>query len=224
MFCNNLGILNLQFLFPNFISMKYFLAVVVALCTFQANAQSKKYPIATGLYATVNHKEGSKSVQVLMQGVETIELDLSQSPNNTFLIKTSDYNFDGYKDFAFTSKDAAPGAPTIYDIFLYHPTEKSFEALEVPEGACEVFANVRVNVADKTIRASCRTGTKASLDVYGWTDAFTLDLVKSNDNGADAQADKADEKADRKASKLEELRDKREQIKEQKEEKEESDD
>ena len=198
--------------------MKYFLAVVVALCTLQANAQSKKYPIATGLYATVNHKEGSKSVQVLIQGVEIIELDLSQSPNNNFLIKTADYNFDGYKDFAFTSKDATPGAATIYDIFLYHPTEKTFEALEVPEGACEAFGNVRVSMADKTIRASCRTGAKASLDVYGWTDAFTLDLVKSNDNGADAQAEKADEKADKKASKLEEMREKREQLKEEKEE------
>src|ERR1043165_9800249 len=163
--------------------MKTLLTALIALTAFSVNAQTKKLQITNGLTATIGHAQGSKTVQVLIPGVETIELDLSQPAGNTFLIKTADYNFDGYKDFAFTSKDAAnPAGPTLYDLYIYNPQEKTFEAPENPGGACGQFSNIRLNAADKTLRSSCRSGSKTSVDVYKWVTPSSLELVKSIDN------------------------------------------
>lgn len=74
---------------------------------FSAFSQTKKLIIATGLQASISHTEGSKTVQVLMPGVEAIELELSQPPGTNFQIRTADYNFDGYKDFAFVGTNAS---------------------------------------------------------------------------------------------------------------------
>lgn len=198
------------------IRILFFAAIVAA----PAGAQTKKLQIAPGLNAAINHEPGSRMVQVLMPGVETIELDLTQSPNNTFLIKTADYNFDGYKDFAFTSKDASnPSAPAIYDIFLYSPQEKSFEALENPGGTCEYLSNVRLNAGDKTLRSSCRTGSKSSLDIFRWAGPNSLELVKSTDNSAEAQQEAAEEKAEKKQEQAESRKEVREEREEQRNDK-----
>lgn len=180
--------------------------LLAGLCTGAA-AQTKKLAVAPGVSANIVHEPGSAIVKVLIPGVEEIELELTQSASNTFLIKSADYNGDGFKDFAMTSKDATPGAPTLYDIYLYHPLEKTFEALELPEGVCQHFSNVRLNAADRTLRSSCRSGTKSSMDIFRWADAFTLVLTKSVDNSAEAQQEVAEEKADQKAEKAEQRKD-----------------
>ncbi len=96
-----------------------------------------------------------------------------------------------------------PGAPTLFDIFLYHPEDKTFEALEAEGGACEGLSNVRVTAADKTLKASCKGAARSSTDIYRWDTPYTLVLVKSIDNSADAAAEKAAEKADLKTEKAE---------------------
>lgn len=172
--------------------------LLASFISFAAFAQTKRLAITPTLSATIQHASGAPTVDVLIPGVETITLDLTQPATATFLIKSADYNFDGYRDFAFTSKDAA--APTRYDIFLYHPEEKTFEALEAEGGVCESLTNVRVSAADKTLRLSCRAGTpKSSTDIYRWDSPYTLTLVKSIDNSADTTAELAEEKADAKA-------------------------
>ncbi len=189
-----------------------------------ASAQTKKLTITTGLQATINHAEGSKTVEVLIPGVETIDLDLTQPGNTAFQIKTADYNFDGYKDFALVGPASATGVQ-VYDIFLYHPADKTFEALEWSGGVCEAPGNVRLNAADKTLKSSCKTAGKSSADIFKWVTPFTLELTKSIDNSADAQQDAADAKRDKKADKAEQQQDKREERKDKKAaKKEESDD
>ncbi len=182
--------------------MKKIPAVLAAtLCIHAATAQTRKLLITPTLSAAITHTPGAPTVDVLIPGVETITLDLSQPGDAVFVIKSADYNFDGYKDFAFTSRDAAvPAAPTRYDIFLYHPEEKTFEALEAEGGVCEGFTNVRVSAADKTLRVSCRSGAvgKSSTDVYRWDSPYTLALVKSMDNSAETTAEIAEEKANAK--------------------------
>lgn len=193
--------------------MKKILAfLAAALCMHTASAQTKKLAITPTLSATVQHAPGASTVQVLIPGVEVIELDLTQPGDAAFVIKTADYNLDGCKDFAFTSRDAAvPAAPLRYDIFLYHPEEKTFEALEVDGGVCESLTAVRVSAADKTLRVSCRAGTpKSSTDIYRWDSPYTLTLLKSIDNSADAAADLAEEKADAKAERSGQRQDARE--------------
>lgn len=183
--------------------MRTFLLLAIALFAgFNSFAQSKKIPIAPGLTASVNHQPGSPTIQVLIPGVETIELDLNQPVSETYQIKVQDFNFDGQKDFAFVAVNQATGMQP-YDIFLYHPAEKSFEALEVPGGVCERFANVRLNVSEKTLRSSCKAGTKTSLDTYVWTSQFVLELKGSVDHSLEAQEDAADQTADEKAEKAE---------------------
>lgn len=187
-----------------------------------AQAQMKKYRVDQATEATVKHKEGAPTIQVLMLGQEPIELDLTQPGENIFQIKTADYNFDGFKDFAFVSIDATTGSQT-YDIFLYNNIEKSFEALEAPAGVCEGLHNVRLSLADKTLKSTCKSGTKTSSDIYKWTSQFALELVKSVDNSAETQKEKAAEKAESKKEKLEEKADKKEQRKAEKEEQDEDD-
>jgi hypothetical protein len=191
--------------------MKYLLTICAAILAVNAFAQNKKLQIAPGLTATINHPLGSKTVQVLIPGVETIDLDLTQPPTNNFLIKTADYNFDGFKDFAFTSKDASnPSSPTVYDIFVYNPHDKTFEAPENPGGVCGQFANIRLNAGDKTLRSSCRTGNKTSMDIFRWVTPLSLELTKSTDNSLEVQQEMAEDKADQKQEKA----DTRQEVKE----------
>lgn len=201
-------------------AMKALLTILLSATALSAAAQSKKLQITNGLTANINHAQGSKTVQVLIPGVEAIELDLTQPVTNTFMIKTADYNFDGYKDFAFTSKDASlPNAPTVYDIFLYNPQEKVFEAPENPGGACGQFSNIRLNAADKTLRSSCRSGTKTSTDIFRWVTPFSLELTKSTDNSMEAQQEIAEEKAEKKQERTEQRQDEKEERTEQRQNK-----
>lgn len=186
------------------------------LGTIQSAAQSKKYAIAPGLSAEIAHTQGSKALSVKLSGVETIELDLTQPADGVFQIKSADYNFDGFKDFAFTEV-ANPGAIHPYDIYLYHPLEKTFELLERPDGACEFLGNVRINKQDKTLRSSCRSGTKTSMDIFSWADSYSLNLMKSVDHGDEAQAIEAEVKAAQKEEKAEERKEKRKSRKAQQE-------
>jgi hypothetical protein len=188
--------------------MKKIIVVVSAVFSLApAFAQSKKLLITPTLSASIQHAPGAATVDVLIPGVETISLDLTQPGDATFLIKTADYNADGYKDFAFTSK-AEPTTPTRYDIFLYHPEEKTFEAVELPgDGVCENLTNVRATAADKTLRVSCPGAGKTSTDIYRWETPYSLTLVKSTDNSAETAAERAAEKADAKAEKSEQRKD-----------------
>jgi hypothetical protein len=200
--------------------MKYLIAAILATFTLSASAQTKKLLVANGITATIRHTAGSKTVQVLMPGVEAIDLELSQSAANAFLIKTADYNFDGYKDFAFAGKDASvPDAPTVFDIFLYNPQDKAFEAPENPGGACGQFSNIRLNAADKTLRSSCRSGTRTSTDVFRWVTPFSLELTKSIDNSTEAQQEAAEEKMEKKQEKAGQREDEKEEKKEQRQNK-----
>ncbi len=177
-----------------------------------AAAQTKKLAITPALSANINHVLGTNTVQVLIPGVETIELELTQSTNNTFTIKTADYNFDGNKDFAFAGRDPLnPAAPSVYDIYLYNPQDKTFEAPENPGGACGQFSNVRLNAADKTLRSSCKSGSKMSVDIFKWVTPFSLELTKSTDNSAEAQGEAAEEKAEQKTEKADTKKEAREE-------------
>jgi hypothetical protein len=200
--------------------MKPLLTLLLLSLALPAVAQTKKYLIKPGLQATVKHAEGSHIVQVLLPGVDVIELDVSQPPSHSFLIKAADYNFDGYKDFALTSRDPADMmAPTVFDIYLYNPEEQSFEAPENPGGVCGQFSNIRLNAAEKTLRSSCRSGNKSSTDVFRWVTPFSLELASSVDNSADAQQERAEEKADRKADKSDARKEVREERSEKRQQK-----
>jgi hypothetical protein len=180
-------------------------------------AQSRKFVVAEGITAQIGHSQGNSTVDISIPGMDKMSLDLTQPGDGIFQIKTNDYNFDGYKDFAFVSTNPAPGSIPVYDIYLYHPLEGGFETLEVPDGICDAFGNVRIGSADKTLRSSCHNGIKTSQDIYKWADAFTLVLVNSIDNSTDTQADQSEEKEERKAEKAEQLKDKREELKDKRE-------
>jgi len=190
--------------------------LLISSCIYSisAFAQAKKYTVSEGISAQISHMQGNSTIDVVIPGVDKMSLDLQQPGTGIFQIKTTDYNFDGYKDFAFVGANAE-GSIQVYDIFLYNPTEGGFEALEVPDGACEFFGNVRLSPAEKTLRSSCRNGNKSSQDVFKWTTPFGLELVKSEDNSTDAAGEIAEEKADQKAEKAAQRKEKREEISEQ---------
>ena len=203
-----------------------FCLLCAALVSTAAAGQSKKLLIAHGLQATINHSAGSRTVQVLIPGVEIIELDLEQPVQPAYQIRTADYNYDGFRDFAFVAVNQASGTQG-YEIFLYHPEDKSFEALDVPDGICGRFGNVRLSAGNRTLKSSCRSGGKSSTDIYKWSSPFSLELVSSKDNTAETLGEAAEEKAELKAEKAgqrKEIRDERlEQRKEKREEREDED-
>ncbi len=185
--------------------------LALSLCLY-SQAQSKKYTVTAGLSAQISHTQGKGTVEVAIPGVELMNLDLTQPSNGVFQIKTSDYNFDGYKDFAFVGVNTATGTQ-VYDIYLYHPADGVFEALEIADGACDAFGNVRTNATDKTLRSSCKKGNKSSQDMYKWTSQFTLELISSTDNSTEALTDEIEDKAEKKADKAEQRKDKRDELK-----------
>jgi len=186
-------------------------------CSMTGLAQSKKFVVSEGITAQISHSQGNSTVEVAIPGMDKMSLDLTQPGDGIFQIKTTDYNFDGYKDFAFVSTNPTPGSIPVYDIYLYHPADGGFETLEVPDGICDAFGNVRISAADKSLRSSCRSGAKTSQDVYKWADAFTLVLINSIDNSTDTQADQSEEKEERKSEKAGQRKDKRDELKEQRE-------
>lgn len=195
---------------------------LLILLSVGARAQTKKYRVDPVVEAVVKHQEGASTIQVLLLGHEPIELDLTQPGSNVFQIKTADYNFDGFKDFAFVSVESTTGSMA-YDVFLYHPADKSFEALEAPGGVCEGLSNVRLSIADKTLKSTCKSGSKPSQDIFKWTGQFSLELERSVNNSADAQREKATEKTEYKMEKQEEKVDRKEQRQSEKEDREDED-
>jgi hypothetical protein len=191
-------------------------SILLATAAF---GQNKKYNVAPDVVANVKHEQGSKIFQVLMAGVEVLELELTQPADAVYQIKTADYNFDGFKDFAFTSVAPVSGIH-IFEIFLYHDDANTFEALEVPNGICETFGNVRVMPGTREMKSSCRTGSvKTSSDTYRWTGRYDLELVGSKDNTGETLKEIADEKDEKKLEKKEQLQEKREDLKQRKQEK-----
>ena len=192
--------------------------LLAVLSISAASAQTKKYQVATGISAQISHAPNTATVEVAMPGVELISLDLAQPVAPTYLIKTNDYNFDGYKDFALVAVNQATGNQ-LYDIYLYHPADKTFETLEVPGGVCDRFGNVRISAGDKTLRSSCRAVSKSSMDIFKYTDPFSLELVKSTDNSRETLQEVAEEKAEKKADKSDVRKEKREELQDRKKEK-----
>lgn len=189
-----------------------FLAAVCA--TVVLPAQSKKYKVDAQTEALVQHRDGAATLQVLLVGQEPIELDLTQPGTNTFQIKTADYNFDGFKDFAFVSTDPTTGSQA-YDIFLYYPEDRSFDGLEAPPGVCEGWNNVRLFIADKTLKNTCKTAGKSSSDLFKWVSQFSLEPVKSIDNTQEAQQERAAQKAALKTDKQEDKAEQKQQQQDQ---------
>ncbi|MBS1643895.1 MAG: hypothetical protein JST36_02565 [Bacteroidetes bacterium] len=186
------------------------LLLAALLCTITLSAQTKKYRVDALTEVQVQHRPGAGTIQVVQMGQEPIELDLTQPGTNTFQIKTADYNFDGFKDFAFVSTDPATGSQA-YDIFLFYPEDRSFESLEAPPGVCEGWNNVRLSIADKTLKNTCKTGGKTSSDLFKWTSQFSLEHLKSTDNTQEAQQERTAQKAELKADKQEEKAEQKQQ-------------
>ena len=168
--------------------MKFFPALLLAALPFFAEAQTKNILIATGLKATVFIDNASSEAKILMAGMDTLALPLAES-NAPRAIKTSDYNFDGFKDLAVTTAGTQPGA-VLYDLFLYHPAEKTFEPLETGEGSrCDAFTNVKLLRAENAISVTCRAeGGKPMADIFRWETPFSLTYLRST--GADPDAEK----------------------------------
>lgn len=174
--------------------MKYLIVLLLSL-PFVAKAQTKNLLIATGLKASVMIDNNTNEAKVLMAGMDTLALSLTES-SAPRAIKAADYNYDGFKDLAVTTAGTQPGEVR-YDIFLYHPAEKTFEPLEPGEGSrCDALTNIKLLRAENAISITCRAGGKPMADVYRWEDAFTLAYVRST--GADPDAEKPEPRSKKK--------------------------
>lgn len=81
----------------------------------------------------------------------------------------TDYNFDGYDDFAFSIPDAGMGVYRTFNIWLYNPKTKRYNAL-LPSGdnrsKCNCLCDVSLDKKNKMIITSCRGGAKWWQDIY----------------------------------------------------------
>ncbi|PJJ84429.1 XAC2610-related protein [Mucilaginibacter auburnensis] len=80
-----------------------------------------------------------------------------------------DYNFDGYDDVAFSLPDAGMGVYQTFNIWLYDPSSKRFQALQESEDArakCSCLCDVTLNPKEKLLYTACRGGARWWQDVY----------------------------------------------------------
>lgn len=81
----------------------------------------------------------------------------------------ADYNFDGYDDFAFSIPDAGMGVYRTFNIWLYNPKTRRYNALlpsEDKRSKCSCLCDVALDKKNKMIITSCRGGAKWWQDIY----------------------------------------------------------
>lgn len=141
-------------------------------------AQAKKVIVGANItaYLSLDNDKGTARAWVAGPG-DMVDFDL-QKDGTLRHIKVEDFNFDGLKDFAVVSTSAAGGTTAErYEIFLYSPSGREFQPLEVPggESTCDGFYNVKLMAATRTLTSTCHTqGNKKQQDFFKYTDAFTL--------------------------------------------------
>ena len=121
------------------------------------------------IYNTKNHHTQ------LITGIEA-----SLTEKETHLI-TEDYNFDGYQDFACYHTDDGMGVYSIYQIFIYNPSNSEYKELKIPSNyspKCDEFCDVQLNKKNKTFESSCRGGARWHNDVWKFDKNNNLTLVK----------------------------------------------
>lgn len=94
----------------------------------------------------------------------------------------SDYNFDGFTDFASFHTDDGMGVYTIYEIFIFNQKTKQFDRLNFPSGfnpKCDMFCDVKIDKIKKTLTSSCRGGARNHSDVWKYDKNKKLILIKT---------------------------------------------
>lgn len=112
------------------------------------------------------------------QSIDAIETSITDKEMH---LVTEDYNFDGYTDFAVYRTDDGMGVYTIYQIFIYNPSNKQFKKLKIPLNSnpeCDEFCDVRVNKKRKIFHSSCRGGAKWHTDNWKFDKKQNLILMK----------------------------------------------
>jgi hypothetical protein len=104
------------------------------------------------------------------------------APNVTRSCYLKDYNFDGYDDLAFSLPDAGMGVYHTFNIWLYNPATKRFEALQESKDArakCSCLCDVTLNTKQKLLYTACRGGARWWQDVYRISKDNTLIWLRS---------------------------------------------
>lgn len=88
-----------------------------------------------------------------------------------YQIYFDDYNFDGYTDIAVSAPDMGMGVYSIFDIFLYQPISKNYQALDrehfdFSHSQCSIFADIQLVPLKQQMSSSCRGGAKWWTDTY----------------------------------------------------------
>jgi hypothetical protein len=116
------------------------------------------------------------------QIINNIETSVTGKPSR---LEANDYNFDGYTDFATFHTDDGMGVYTIYQIFIFNPKTKKFNALEFPtnyNSKCDMFCDVKIDKIKKTLHSSCRGGAKTHTDIWKYDQHKKLTLLKTESN------------------------------------------
>ncbi|MEN2401395.1 hypothetical protein GKZ90_0016515 [Flavobacterium sp. MC2016-06] len=113
-----------------------------------------------------------------IQVIDSIETSITDKEMH---VAIEDYNFDGYKDFSVYRLDDGMGVYTIYQIFIYNPTNGKFKALQIPVNCnpeCDEFCDVQINPKKKTLQSSCRGGAGWHIDIWKFDKNKNLILLK----------------------------------------------
>lgn len=113
------------------------------------------------------------------QIITSIETSITGKPSH---LEINDYNFDGYTDFAAFHTDDGMGVYTIYQIFIFNPKTKNFDALKFPTNynpKCDMFCDVKIDKIKKTLSSTCRGGARTHTDIWKYDSNKKLILSKT---------------------------------------------
>nr|WP_315221164.1 hypothetical protein [uncultured Flavobacterium sp.] len=153
--------------------MRIVLFLIIALFSYQSYSQKNiefylKDQTQIKIKALNNFEklEISNSKNDKTQIINNLEESLTEKETN-FIIE--DYNFDGFKDFAFYRLDDGMGVYSIYQIFIYNHKNQTFAKLKISSNCdpkCDEFCDVQINKKQKTFESSCRGGAQWHTDVW----------------------------------------------------------
>ncbi|RZJ87708.1 MAG: hypothetical protein EOO20_15445 [Chryseobacterium sp.] len=118
-------------------------------------------------------------VKGVNQTLDVDAVDALDAQRKSYIV---DYNFDGYDDVAFSVPDAGMGVYRTFNIWLYNPKTKQYDALQPSmdeRSKCSCLCDVSLDKKNKLIMTSCRGGAQWWEDTYRITKSNQLVWVRS---------------------------------------------
>lgn len=127
--------------------LTHFFAFILAIIPSEQRANANDvakliFSPEKGIHAEITGK-GQQVLVTLKVGLIATTDKIFVETERPLALAIEDYNFDGRKDFSISHIDDGMGSYTVYQIYLYIPSKRTFAPMEPKCG--DQFINIRVS-------------------------------------------------------------------------------